>query len=228
MFVAFNAEEEGLVGSEHFVPMLLEDGGKNFGKLKGALIADEVAWPGRGGKEFRKAIFETKRPEGSPSEQRDDIDTLVDTLARSALLQNSTKEVPGDGLGDGAENFVVNYHGFGSDHVPFLDAGLPAVLLIERDDDYHSDTWGHSDKDTFAHVDLDYGAAMTRLALRTVASMATPKDVVTDFKQASSAFKDIMKATATATADTATAAAAAGLSDVPGLVGNKQPKMPLA
>lgn len=176
MFVAFNAEEEGLVGSEHFVPMLLEDAGQTFGNLRGALICDEVAWPGRGGKDFRKAIFETKHSEHQPQAQQEDVLSLVDTLAKYATLKNSTNAVAGDGIGDGVQNFVVNYHGFGSDHIPFLDAGMPAVLLIERDDDYHSDTWGHSAKDTFDHVDLDYGAAMTRLAMRTIAAIATPKD----------------------------------------------------
>jgi len=166
MFVAFNAEEEGLVGSQHFVSMYSKEGGKEkFGDVKAAFIVDEVAWPGRGS-ERRQAIFETKGEDKGTN-------SMVDTLAKYALLKNKTG-VAGDGLGDGTHNFVVNYHGFGSDHISFLDEGIPAVLLIERDDDYHADTWGHSARDTFEHVDMDYGASMTRLALRSVAAFANP------------------------------------------------------
>lgn len=166
LFVAFNAEEEGLVGSEHFARSYKENGRQQYGDLKAAFIADEVAWPGRG-KDRRMTIFETK---GSGEE----TNAMVDTLAKYAMIQNATHAKPGDGLGDGSHNFVVNYNGFGSDHISFLDNGFPAVLLIERDDDYHADTWGHSSRDTFDHVDVSFGAAVTRLALRAVAGYATP------------------------------------------------------
>lgn len=171
VFAAFNAEEEGLVGSEHFVKSFVEksgDGEKLFGKLKAVIIADEVSWPGRGS-DRRKAIFETK---GRDAGQK----KIVDTLAHCALMTNATDAVKGDGIGDGKHNFKVNYNGFGSDHIPFLDAGIPAVLLIERDDEFHADKWGHSARDTFEHVDLDFGAAMSRLALRAVTTLANPAD----------------------------------------------------
>jgi Zn-dependent M28 family amino/carboxypeptidase len=166
-FVAFNAEEEGLVGSEHFAKVLSEGGKelRKYGNLSAAFIADEVAFPGR--RHERRAIFETLgHSQGTTS--------MVDTLAHLAQLRNATSDVAGDGIGDGAHNFVVNYNGFGSDHISFLNRGFPAVLLIERDDDWHADTYGHSDRDTFDHVDLSYGAAMSRLALRAVASFANP------------------------------------------------------
>lgn len=171
VFAAFNAEEEGLVGSEHFVKAFAgagSEGEELFGKLKAVIIADEVAWPGRGS-DRRKAIFETVgREEGQTM--------IVDTLAHCAMMTNATHSSKGDGIGDGNQNFVVNYKGFGSDHIPFLDEGIPAVLLIERDDEYHADTFGHSDRDTFEHVDLDFGAAMSRLALRALVSLANPVD----------------------------------------------------
>lgn len=168
MFVAFNAEEEGLVGSEHFAQMFRTSGqgSEKYGDLKAVFIVDEVAWPGRG-TEQRQAIFETVGH--SP-----DVIAMVDTLADMALVKNETSSVPGDGLGNGTHNFLVNYNGFGSDHISFLNEGIPAVLLIERDDDFHADTWGHSERDTFEHVDLSYGASMSRLALRTVAAFANP------------------------------------------------------
>merc|ERR1719215_542810 len=168
LFVAFNTEEIGLVGSEHFAKMFRKNGPgiDKYGDPKAVLIADEVAWPGRG-KDQRQAIFETVGHGPGTT-------TIVDTLANLALVKNKTSSVAGDGLGDGTHNFLVNYHGFGSDHISFLNEGIPAVLLIERDDDFHAETWGHSERDTFDHVDLSYGASMTRLALRTVAAFANP------------------------------------------------------
>mmetsp|Transcript_62547 Transcript_62547/g.98779 ORF Transcript_62547/g.98779 Transcript_62547/m.98779 type:complete len:391 (-) Transcript_62547:21-1193(-) len=168
MFVAFNAEEEGCVGSEHLATLFADgEGRQKYGNLKSVFIADEVAWPGMG-EGRRRAIFET-------SGRKDGTNALVDTLAHFALLKNSTSQLSGDGIGDGTKNFLVNYNGFGSDHMSFLDRGIPAVLLIERDDIFHADRWGHSARDTFDHVDFSYGAAMSRLALRAVAAFANPQ-----------------------------------------------------
>lgn len=152
-FVAFQAEEEGLLGSTHFVQEALAKG--DYGKPVAALIADEVAYSGRP-QYARKAIFETvdKKPANM---------AIIDTLAHTAKAEK------------GIAGFEVNYHGFGSDHIPFLDAGYPAVLLIERDNEYHADEWGHSAKDTFQHVDPTFGAAMTRLATNVVLTLASPK-----------------------------------------------------
>lgn len=169
LFIAFAAEEEGLIGSTHFAKLFAPGGSgpNDYGELKNVLIADEVAWPGRGN-DLRKAIFETSgHAQGTTS--------MVDTLAHLAYLKNSTSDSKGDGIGNGLDNFKVNYHGFGSDHMPFLDEGYPAVLLIEKDDVFHSDTWGHSKRDTFDHVDMSFGAAMSRLALRAVACLANPE-----------------------------------------------------
>eukprot|EP00747_Dinoflagellata_sp_TGD_P162509 gnl/TRDRNA2_/TRDRNA2_180185_c0_seq1.p1 gnl/TRDRNA2_/TRDRNA2_180185_c0~~gnl/TRDRNA2_/TRDRNA2_180185_c0_seq1.p1 ORF type:complete len:419 (+),score=100.17 gnl/TRDRNA2_/TRDRNA2_180185_c0_seq1:76-1332(+) len=159
IFAFFNGEEEGLVGSEQFAKKAVT--GK-YGTIKGAIILDEVAWKGRdANKSTNRAIFETV---GSVPGAM----TLVDTMAQVSNM----------GFSDSLEGFVVNRHGFGSDHISFLDHGMPALLLIERDDTYHADTWGHSAQDDFEHMGKgwqDYGARMTRLAVRTVASLASPK-----------------------------------------------------
>jgi len=152
IFAAFNAEEEGLVGSTQVAPIVAS--GK-YGNVKSIVIADEVAWPGSGSSK-REAIFETVGTVDGTS-------SLLDTFAHSA--QDS----------DGVDGFKVNKHGFGSDHMPFLDRGIPTVLLIEGDNMYHADTWGHSSKDTFDHVDFDFGASMSRLALNVVAKLASPE-----------------------------------------------------
>lgn len=162
LFVSFNAEEEGLVGSKKFAQLFASggDGLKRFGRPVAAIVADEVAWPGKTA-EARKVIFETKG-------RHESTNAVVDTLAHAAKQQCDS------GFGDCVNGFVVNYHGFGSDHIPLLDVGVPAILLIEKDNMYHADRWGHSDQDTFKHIDPAFGAATTRLALEAVAALASP------------------------------------------------------
>jgi hypothetical protein len=163
LFVSFQAEEVGLVGSKKFSELFMSGGSglTRFGRPVAAIVADEVAWPGKS-TDLRKVIFETKgRGQGT--------NTVVDTLAHASQQQCS------GGFGDCVNGFVVNYHGFGSDHIPMLDVGIPAVLLIERDNMYHADTWGHTAKDTFQHIDPAFGAATTRLAFQAVAALANPK-----------------------------------------------------
>jgi Zn-dependent M28 family amino/carboxypeptidase len=165
LFVSFQAEEEGLVGSKVFAEQFRPGGSyfTKYGKPVAAIVADEVAWPGKTAA-GRKVIFETKG-------QSPEINAVVDTMAHAAQQQCST----GAQKADCVQGFVVNYHGFGSDHISMLDVGVPAILLIERDNMYHADTWGHTAKDTFEHVDVTFGAATTRLALQAVATMATPQ-----------------------------------------------------
>jgi len=153
IFAAFNAEEEGLVGSTQVAPIVAS--GK-YGNVTSIVIADEVAWPGSGSAK-REAIFET-------------VGTVRGTSALLDTFAHSVKK------GDGVEGFKVNKHGFGSDHMPFLELGIPTVLLIEGDNMHHADLWGHSSKDTFEHVDFDFGASMSRLALNVVATLASPTE----------------------------------------------------
>jgi len=153
LFVAFNAEEEGLIGSTQVAPLIVS--GK-YGNVKSVVIADEVAWPGSGSHD-KQAIFET-------------LGTVKGTTSLLDTFAHSVKE------GDGVEGFKVNKHGFGSDHMPFLKAGIPTVLLIEGDNMHHADLYGHSARDTFDHVSFEFGASMSKLALRVVAKLASPEE----------------------------------------------------
>eukprot|EP00747_Dinoflagellata_sp_TGD_P199863 gnl/TRDRNA2_/TRDRNA2_73184_c0_seq1.p1 gnl/TRDRNA2_/TRDRNA2_73184_c0~~gnl/TRDRNA2_/TRDRNA2_73184_c0_seq1.p1 ORF type:complete len:453 (-),score=92.64 gnl/TRDRNA2_/TRDRNA2_73184_c0_seq1:52-1356(-) len=161
LFAFFNGEEENLLGSKVFAE---KASAGEFGDVKAALILDEVAWPGRGGSQSpaNAAIFET-------------VGTVPGTSALLDTMGHLYKTA-----GDGISGFNVNKHGFGSDHISLLDKKIPAVLLIERDDIYHADSWGHSSQDTFQHVSLAFGASMSRLALRTVASISSPKQAQAD------------------------------------------------
>lgn len=154
LFVAFNAEEEGCIGSQQFAKLAAK--GK-YGDVKSVIIADEVAWSGLAGKN-RGAIFETVGAVKG-------TDALLDTLA------GIDKSLGNKGL----NKFMVNKHGFSSDHIPFLNEGIPTVLLIELDNMHHADLYGHSARDTFEFVDFSFGATMTRIALQAVAMLASPK-----------------------------------------------------
>lgn len=153
-FVTFSGEEEGLWGSTHFVKSHVKNG--KLGKLKGAIIMDQVGFSGRKGKDH-KCILETTLP------KTDEVSALVDTLAHSVKKEPKMK------------GMFVNWHGFGSDHIPFRDAGFPSTLLIESDDEYYADNYAHSKRDTIDNVDCDFGATMGRVAVRTVLQYAFPK-----------------------------------------------------
>merc|ERR550537_622161 len=110
-----------MLGSKAFVKDVVVK--KEYGTIKAALIADEVAFPGRkegSDKLYKKAILETVG-------RTDGTQEVVDTLAHS--VDDPAGQLAG---------FEVNYHGFGSDHISLLDNGVPAVLLIERDDEWHA------------------------------------------------------------------------------------------
>lgn len=156
VLAAFNAEEEGLLGSKSFAETVVHQNKlPQLGNIKGALIMDEIAFPGRN-QYTNQAIFETVGSvEGSQN--------LVDTLAHHV-----------DDSQGAVSNFQVNWHGFGSDHISLSDAKIPSLLVIERDDEWHADQVAHSDKDTFSGLSMDYGAAMSRLVLRAYVALLNP------------------------------------------------------
>jgi len=160
LFVSFQAEEEGLLGSKKFAQLFATggDGPARFGKPVAAIVADEVAWPGRTQAE-RKVIFETKgRGKGT--------DAVVDTLAHASQQQCS------GGFSDCVNGFVVNYHGFGSDHMTLLSAGVPTVLVIERDNLMYADKFGHTAEDTKANVHPAFGAHVSSVVAQALWDLA--------------------------------------------------------
>jgi Zn-dependent M28 family amino/carboxypeptidase len=59
---------------------------------------------------------------------------------------------------------------FASDHVPFIEAGLPGVLTIEGSD--HANDRVHTAADTFDHIDLGLACQILRMNIAYVASLA--------------------------------------------------------
>jgi hypothetical protein len=156
-FVAFTAEEVGLKGSQEYVSRLSGTERENF---RGAIIMDQVGFH-KDRAQSTSVIFETKgRDKGQQM--------MVDTMA------HATRNIPD--LGSKA-TFQVNYAGWGSDHMSFLESGLPAVLLIEQDNLYSADHWGHTPKDDFNNIDFQFGANVAQIAVASIGNLADPSDL---------------------------------------------------
>lgn len=150
-FVFFSAEELGLLGSKHFVKKLVESG--ESANVYEVLTMDQVGFTRRKDN-VANMIFETVgNKQGNQH--------IVDVMGRSALKL----------FGSHNTDLSVNYHGFGSDHIPFLDSGLPAVLFIERDNLYYAENFGHSRYDMIANINFDYAHKMAAVAANSVLAL---------------------------------------------------------
>ncbi len=116
IFVCYSGEEQGLHGSEAHAGAIVTAG--DASKLQNIVTMDMIGYTG---------------------------DADLDVLLETAAAFNSTLDV----FEDAAAAFtslrtVRSLNPFGSDHMPFLNRGLPALLTIENDWDsypgYHSTT----------------------------------------------------------------------------------------
>merc|ERR1719386_502778 len=101
---------------------------------RGGIILDEVSFKKTSAESIIFEVAGGKAGDGDiPANNR-----LIDTLAK-ATDKSSLK-------------YEVNYHGWGSDHIPFLRAGFPAVLVIERDNMFYSRTYAHTAQDVVENL----------------------------------------------------------------------------
>ena len=144
IFAAFGGEELGLVGSEALASEYVNSG--MLDKINGAVILDMIAYYDQ---DYAVMI------EGSnalPAQQQAVGDAQSVTALYTGLSSNSS------------------YNYWGSDHEPFLDRGVPCVLMIEDDwDDYGP---YHTGQDTFDKQDIPYAIEMTKAAGSLVATWA--------------------------------------------------------
>lgn len=152
-FVAFAAEEIGLVGSNAFAATLRKESGSaplpapckqpppasssaflggKVAQEHAAIIMDEVGW--RSPKKTQNTInFETY----------DWADPVMRHLFEANKLHN------------GQNMHVIHSNNpFGSDHMAFLERELPGVLIINADDSDYPDY--HKSTDVIENVDMDY------------------------------------------------------------------------
>lgn len=132
--ILFGGEEEGLFGSEAYVAALPE---AERARIRAVLNMDMI-----GGRN-------TPEP-GVLLEGADVSQDVIDALARAAATYTDLA-------------VTTSLNPFNSDHVPFIDAGIPAVLTIEADDS--ANTRPHTAADTVAAVDPDLAVAILRMNL---------------------------------------------------------------
>ena len=102
-----------------------------------------------------------------------DMIASLNSPAPTVLLEGAAlSQAVIDGLAAAAATYTrlvvqTSLHPFNSDHVSFLDAGIPAVLTIEGTDDANHNI--HSDKDTLAHINWDLALDILRMNVAFVA-----------------------------------------------------------
>jgi Zn-dependent M28 family amino/carboxypeptidase len=131
-FILFGGEEQGLFGSRRYVASLTAG---ERGRLRAVLNMDMI---GSLNSDRRTVLLE-----GAPLAQ-----VVMDELAAAAATYTTLA-------------IERSLNPFASDHVPFIEAGVPAVLTIEGADNANGRI--HSSRDTLAHI--DYGLALEILRM---------------------------------------------------------------
>lgn len=134
-FVLFGGEEQGLHGSLDYVGSLTN---AERGRIRAVVNMDMI-----GGLNTQEASV-----------------TLESSITFSEMISRLVEA----GHTYASLKIETSWHFFDSDHVPFIDAGIPAVLTIEGADT--SNHFIHSPNDTLAHVS---GALATEILRMNVA-----------------------------------------------------------
>jgi Zn-dependent M28 family amino/carboxypeptidase len=138
-FILFGGEEEGLFGSKHYVAKL---SASERARIQAVVNMDMIA--------------------------------SLNTSTRSVLLEGATlSQRVINGLKEAAATYThltveTSLNPFASDHVPFINKGIPAVLTIEGADNANSRI--HSGNDTIDHVESDLAVEILRMNVAFVAS----------------------------------------------------------
>jgi hypothetical protein len=137
-FILFGGEEQGLFGSLQYVASLSQTARK---RILSVLNMDMI---GTLNTTTRSVMLE-----GAPLSQR-----LLDGLGSAAATYTSLK-------------VETSLNPFASDHVPFINAGVPAVLTIEGADNTNGNI--HSSRDTIDHINYDFALEILRMNVAFIA-----------------------------------------------------------
>jgi peptidase M28-like protein len=130
--ILFGGEEQGLHGSRQHVAGLTPE---DRARIRAVLNMDMVA--------TRNTAEPAVLLEGAPVSQQ-----LIDDLAAAAATYTGLR-------------VETSLKPFASDHVPFIDAGAPAVLSIEGADSANGNI--HTAADTLDHIDLELMLEILRM-----------------------------------------------------------------
>lgn len=148
-FVLFGGEEQGLHGSQQFVAALTPEARTRI------LAVVNMDMIGSVNTEERSVLLE-----GAELSQ-----SLIDHLAEAAAAHTTLR-------------VQTSLRPFASDHVPFIDVGVPAVLTIEGADGANDAI--HTADDTLDKVDAAFAVEILRMNTACVAQLAEPREEVTD------------------------------------------------
>ncbi|MCP4896124.1 MAG: M28 family peptidase, partial [bacterium] len=142
LFICYSGEEQGLYGSLDHVSQLLASGDDS--KLRGAVIMDMIGFT-------------------ADSE----LDCLLETESPGASLMNALSAAAAQYT---TLTISTSMSAWGSDHVPYLDEGLAAVLAIEND--WFQYPHYHRTTDTPDKITIDMGRQILRMNLAAIAELA--------------------------------------------------------
>ncbi len=139
-FILFGAEELGLLGSKRYVSSLAASERGRIAAVVNMDMIGSLNSPSRG--------------------------VLLEGAPVSAALI--------DGLSDAAANYTgltveTSLHPFASDHVPFIEKGIPAVLTIESADNTNHTI--HSARDTIDRIDYELLLDVLRMNVAFIAGL---------------------------------------------------------
>lgn len=146
-FICYSGEEQGLFGSDDHAQMLVDAGVD--AEMHGAMIMDMIGYTIDADLD---CLLETTDPVDLPA-----VSPLFDTL-RDAAAQYTTLRI------------VTSFNPFGSDHIPYLDRQMPAVLAIENDWDEYPHY--HQSTDLPANITIEMGVEIVRMGVGAIANIA--------------------------------------------------------
>ena len=137
--ILFGGEEEGLFGSKHYVAKL---SASERARIQAVVNMDMIA--------SLNTSTQSVLLEGATLSQR-----VINALKEAAAIYTHL-------------TVETSLNPFASDHVPFINAGIPAVLTIEGADNANNRI--HSANDTIDHVKSDLAVEILRMNVAFVAS----------------------------------------------------------
>jgi hypothetical protein len=142
-FVCFSGEEQGLIGSRHYV----EDAYNNNEAIVAVLNADMIGFAPSGSDGIQGKIYENDASEWIVTYTKNINQVYVEYIGIQLFSQGKTS---------------------GSDHYYFWEYGYDAVFYAE----YNFNDYYHSADDTINHMNITYATRFSRLILATLAEMA--------------------------------------------------------
>jgi Zn-dependent M28 family amino/carboxypeptidase len=142
VFICFSGEEQGLVGSNAHAASLVQSG--DDAKVRAVLNMDMIGYTADSDLD---CLLETRSVGQS----------FMDTLAGAATNVTSLR-------------IVTSLFAWGSDHVPYLNGDMAAVLTIEND--YASYPGYHSTTDLPQNITIEMGRQVLRMNVAALAELA--------------------------------------------------------